>query len=122
MSLNQRDLTIIRSLPYTVVTKESKHYQKLLEKDIVNFALYLQAPHSDTYRLLKALKKALALWMKLPPYIHKPTEDESKMVTELLDLQLNPERKEEWEKYAKEATEQEKANGVLLIFLDKLYL
>lgn len=121
MSFNQRDLQIVRSLP-NKARPESKYYQELLEKDIKNFALYLQSPHSDTYRLLKALKKAIKLWMKLPNYIHKPTEEETKMVTEVLDLQLNPERKEEWEKYTKEATEQEKANVTLLIFLDKLYL
>ena len=60
--------------------------------------------------------------MLLPIYIKKPNKQQGDMVTELLDLQLNPERVEELAKYDKEATEQEKANGVLLIFLDKLYL
>jgi len=110
--LNTRDIQIIRSMPQS----------KDINKDIINFAIYLQDRNSNVERTMKAIKKGIKLGMKLPIYIHKPTKEESDMVSEVLDLQLNPERKEEWEKYTKEATEQEKANVTLLIFLDKLYL
>ena len=130
MSLNQKDLVLIRSMPYPQVmfelNKEGKQVacakQPNIERAIINVTKYFFEKHADRMlRTIKALQKGLKLGMQMPVYIRPLGEDEKKLVAELLDLLVNDERKEERATYSKEASEMEIAQGRMMIFLDKLY-
>ena len=130
MSLSQKDLVLIRSMPYPHVQTELDDKGKIIaskeqphvERAIINVTKYFFEKHPERLgRTIKAIQKGIKMGMQLPIYIKPLDENGNKLVLELLDLLVNDDRQEEREKYYKEATELEKAQGRMMIFLDKLY-
>lgn len=113
MSLNNRDIQIIRSLPY--VYSETK-----LQDAINKFVKLMYSPSVDMIRVMKSIRRAQEVGMTLPIYIRELTEEETVMAEEAMSLMMDKDRIKEKKEFMEKASEDEKLNIRYLFFLDRL--